>query len=94
MVRWEGNKAVRFLEVAAYAEGRQQGIIWIPEGRVGWGWRQFAGEMRQMLVFQATIYGSLKSGVPSQVGKQIQDGRSFVEVFCNRTLGPQRRWVG
>ena len=31
MVLWEGNKVGRFLEVAAYAEGRQQGIIWIPE---------------------------------------------------------------
>jgi hypothetical protein len=39
MVCWEGNKAVRFLEVAAYTEGRQQGIIWIPEGRIGWGRR-------------------------------------------------------
>jgi hypothetical protein len=81
MVRREGNKARRFLEVAAYAEGRQQGIIWIPKGRAGWGWRRFAGEMRQILVFQATFSGSLKSEVPSQAGKHIQDGRSFVEVL-------------
>ena len=37
--------------------------------------------MRQMLVFRATFFGSSKSEVPSQAGKQIQDGRSFVEVL-------------
>jgi hypothetical protein len=34
-----------------------------------------------MLAFQATFYGSSKSKVPYQVGKQIQDGRSFVGVL-------------
>ena len=37
--------------------------------------------MRQILVFQATFSGSSKSEVPSQAGKHIQDGRSFVEVL-------------
>jgi hypothetical protein len=46
------NKVGRFLEVAIAAKGGRKGIIWLPKGRKGWGWRRFVGEMRQMLEYQ------------------------------------------
>jgi hypothetical protein len=38
MVCGGGNKADCYLEVSVYAEGGWKGIIWVPEGRGGWGW--------------------------------------------------------
>jgi hypothetical protein len=49
MVRGGRNKAGRYMEVAVSAEGGQKGIIWLLEGRGGWGWHRFAGELRQLL---------------------------------------------
>ena len=46
MVHGGGNKAGRFLEVSVLAEGGCKGVIWLPEGRYGKGWRRFAGELR------------------------------------------------
>ena len=51
MVRRGGNKACQLLEVVVYAEEGWKGVIWLSEGREGWGWRRFAGELRQMLEF-------------------------------------------
>jgi hypothetical protein len=48
MVSGCGNKAGRYLEVTAYAEGGQKGIIWIPEAHYGWGWHRFLGELHLM----------------------------------------------
>jgi hypothetical protein len=45
MVRGGGNKAGCYLEVAAYADGGRKGVIWLPEGREGWGWSQVVGEL-------------------------------------------------
>jgi hypothetical protein len=42
-----GNKAGRFLEAAAYGMSGRRGIILIPEGRGGWGWHKFFGELRK-----------------------------------------------
>jgi hypothetical protein len=36
--------------VSVYAEGGCKGVLWIPEGRFGQGWRRFAGELRLMLI--------------------------------------------
>jgi hypothetical protein len=44
MLRGSGNKAGRYLEVAAYAEGGCKGVIWLLEGREGWGWSRVMGE--------------------------------------------------
>jgi hypothetical protein len=44
------NKAGRFLEAAAYGLGGRRGLILIPEGRGGWGWRKFSGELRTVSV--------------------------------------------
>jgi hypothetical protein len=49
MVREGRNKAGCYMEVAVFAKVGWKGIIWLPEGRVGWGWRRFAGELRQLL---------------------------------------------
>ncbi len=46
MVRGNGNKAGRFLEVVAYAEGGRKWPIWLLEGRAGWGWSRVVGELR------------------------------------------------
>ena len=48
MVHGGGNKAGRFLEVSVLAEGGRKGVISLPEGRYGKGWRQFAGELQQL----------------------------------------------
>jgi hypothetical protein len=50
MVHGGSNKAGRYLEVSVYTEGGRKGVLWIPEGRFGRGWRRFAGELRLMLV--------------------------------------------
>jgi hypothetical protein len=49
MVHRGGNKAGRFLEVSVIAEGGRKGVIWLPEGCFGRGWRRFAGELRHLL---------------------------------------------
>lgn len=41
IARRGGNAAGRFLEVAVYGVGGRRGIIYIPEGRDGRGWRTF-----------------------------------------------------
>jgi len=37
MVHGGGNKAGRYIDVAAFSEGGHKGVIWHPEGREGWG---------------------------------------------------------
>ena len=49
MVHGGVNKARRFLEVSAYAESDRKGVLWLPEGRYGRGWRPFASELCLML---------------------------------------------
>jgi hypothetical protein len=75
MVHGGGNKAGIFLEVSVYAEGGQKGVIWLPEGRFGRGWRRFAGELRQLVVGQ--IKKTEKAG--SLPGVSLE--RSFVDVL-------------
>jgi hypothetical protein len=49
-VRKGSNKAGCFLEVVVFVEGGRKGVIRLPEGRCGWGWRSFVDELRQLLV--------------------------------------------
>jgi hypothetical protein len=44
------NRAGRFLEATAYGLGGRRGLILIPEGRGGWGWHKFSGELRTVSV--------------------------------------------
>jgi hypothetical protein len=75
MVHGGGNKAGIFLEVSVYAEGGRKGVIWLPEGRFGRGWRRFAGELRQLVAGQ--IKKIEKAG--SLPGVSLE--RSFVDVL-------------
>ena len=49
MVHGGANKGGRFLEVSIYAEGGRKGVLWIPEGRFGQGWRFFLDELCLMV---------------------------------------------
>jgi hypothetical protein len=84
MVREGGNKAGRYLEVVAYAEGGRKGAIWLPEGRESPGWSRIVGELRQLLAFLKAKEWSLVSEELFMVGKQKGDvlsGHSYVVVL-------------
>jgi hypothetical protein len=51
IARRGGNAAGRFLEVAVYGVGGRRGIIYIPEGRDGRGWRTFVSVLDKISAF-------------------------------------------
>jgi hypothetical protein len=98
MVHGGSNKAGRYLEVSVYTEGGRKGVLWIPEGRFGRGWRRFAGELRLMLVSPNDKSDSGAAGfsraTSSQISPAMYEGvgghagcskaRSFVEVLQSK----------
>jgi len=87
MVHGGGNKVGRYLEVAVYAEGGRKGIIWLPEGRGGWGWRRFAGELCQLLVpFEAN------SQLPGSVEISPKGKQMGVGAKASSSGTPSRKW--
>jgi hypothetical protein len=88
MVHGGGNKAGRFLEVSFLAVGGRKGVIWLPEGRFGNGWRRFAGELRRLLEAQRLAAGS--EGVRDSSAKVVSGSstpgvdrkRSYVQALC------------
>jgi hypothetical protein len=68
MVHRGGNKAGRYPEVATYADGGRKGVIWLPEGREGWGWSWVVGELRKMLTFLGSKARSLVSEASTSEG--------------------------
>jgi hypothetical protein len=91
MVHGGGNKAGRFLEVSVMAEGGCKGVIWVPEGCFGRGWRRFAGELRHLLAAQSKLPGTAEHGAPSLAGPILDapflwvvSGRSFVLFWASR----------
>ena len=48
-VHTRSNKAGCFLEEAIFVEGGRRGVIRLPEGRGGWGWRRFVDELQHLL---------------------------------------------
>jgi hypothetical protein len=76
MVHGGGNKVGHYLEVAAYAESGHKGVIWLSEGREGWGWSRVVCELRKMLAFLKSKARSLVTEAPSSEGKQ-KGGASF-----------------
>jgi hypothetical protein len=98
MVHGGSNKAGRYLEVSVYTEGGRKGVLWIPEGRFGRGWRRFAGELRLMLVSPNDKSDSGDAGfrraTSSQISPAMYEGvggnagcskaRSFVEVLQSK----------
>lgn len=51
IARRGGNKDGRFLEAAVFGLGGRRGFIMISEGRGGWGWRKFSGELSKIFAF-------------------------------------------
>lgn len=78
MVREGCNKVGRFLEVAVEADGGRKGTIWLLEGRKGWGWRRFVGEMKRMLEYQGGKFRFATFEFPPLSGKQVEG-----EVFAS-----------
>jgi hypothetical protein len=62
------NKAGCYLEVTAFAKGGRKGVIWLPEGREGWGWSRVVGELRKMLTFLGSKARSLVSEASTSEG--------------------------
>jgi hypothetical protein len=55
-VRRGGNRNGRFLVVITQAVDDRRNVIVLPEGREGWGWGRFAGELsRVKAFFEATV---------------------------------------
>ncbi|KAB1204015.1 Ribosome-binding ATPase YchF [Morella rubra] len=75
------NKAGRYVAIAEFGEGRRRGVVLIPEGKGGEGWRLLAG------VFQEVV-DYLRSGkvITGNKGKHLsgreglKGGLSFAEV--------------
>jgi hypothetical protein len=72
LVREGCNKAGRFLEVAVEADGGWKGMIWLLEGKKGWGWRRFVSEMRRMLEFQGGQIRPTVDEYHSLPGKRVE----------------------
>jgi hypothetical protein len=91
MVHGGANKAGRFLEVSIYVEGGRKGVLWIPEGRSGRGWRRFAEELRLMVVPAVGKIGSeavQARSLSMPIGGADSGGRfkerSFAEVVQSK----------
>jgi hypothetical protein len=96
MVHGGGNKAERFLEVSFLAVGGRKGVIWLPEGRFGNGWRRFAGKLRRLLEAQRLAAGS--EGVGDSSAKVVSGSsapgvdrkRSYVQALCATPVVEER----
>jgi hypothetical protein len=78
--------------VSVYAEGGRKGVLWIPEGRFGRGWRLFADELRLMVTPDVGNSGLEELGTCSTLmhfGGADFEGRSkersFAEVLQSKT---------
>jgi hypothetical protein len=67
-VKRGGNRAGRFLEVASQVLGGRRGFILLPEGRGGWGWSRFSGELSKVMAFFEAMRGPSLSGPGSGLG--------------------------
>jgi hypothetical protein len=100
LVREGCNKVGKFLEVAVEANGGWNGTIWLPKGKMGWGWCRFVSEMRRMLEFQGGQVGPSVDEFPPLPGKRVEIkepavsglryGQSFVSVLRSRVGGLKR----
>lgn len=103
IVRRGGNTAGSFIEVAAYALGGLKGIIYIPEGRNGWGWSRFLAELGKTRDFLSDSAGKVLvrtgpspamervhdngAGTDAATGSTSDKAPSYAEVLCT---GPRR----
>jgi hypothetical protein len=77
-VRMGSNKAGFFLEVAVFVEGARKGVIRLPEGRGGWGWKKFVDELR-LLIAQLVV--KVSPEVPAANAGVVGSPRSFKDVL-------------
>jgi len=67
-----GNRTGRFLEATVFGlDGRKDFII-IPEGRGGWGWQKFSGELRKAVDFLSATVGSGQGSSSSSTKKDAK----------------------
>jgi hypothetical protein len=96
MVHGGANKSGRFLEVSFLAVGGRKGVIWLPEGRFGRGWRRFAGELRRLLEAQKLSVGSEEAGdstakaVRGSSSPDIDPKRSYAQALCASLVAVKR----
>jgi hypothetical protein len=96
MVHGGANKSGRFLEVSFLAVGGRKGVIWLPEGRFGRGWRRFAGELRRLLEAQRLSVGSEEAGdltakvVRGSSSPGVDPKRSFAQALCTSPVAVKR----
>ena len=97
LVKGGCNKGGRFLEVVAFVDDDQKGIIWILEARSGRGWWRFVTELRSLLVALASSPGfsAEDSSTEDKVDEGslgLKSGWSYVEVLhsppCVVVVGP------
>ena len=104
-VRMESNKAGCFLEVAVFVEGGRKGVIRLPKGRGGWGWRRFMGELcllvaqlveKELPVVLAINAGEVRSALSlaDHAGEVGCASRSVMETQSTVLEAPLRtvRW--
>jgi hypothetical protein len=72
IARRDSNKAGRFLEATAFGLGGRRGSIRIPEGRGGWCWHKFSGELRKVSDFFSDMVGC---GIRSSSAMVKKDGK-------------------
>ena len=95
MVHGGANKAGRSLEVSVYAKGGRKGVLWLPEGCFGQGWRCFVGELHLMLVPPNGKIGSevIETRlVPRLQLSPTKHARDGVTVGCTKDHSFGRSW--
>jgi hypothetical protein len=95
IARRGGNRTGRFLEATVFGLGSWKGFIIIPEGRGGWGWQKFSGELCKAVDFLFATVGSRQGSSSSSTKKDVKvlrpslglaskwTGPSFAEVLCS-----------
>jgi hypothetical protein len=85
--------------VSIYVEGGRKGVLWIPEGRSGRGWRRFAEELCLMVIPAVGKIGSeaiqnrslpMPSGGADSVGRSKE--QSFAEVLQLKPSLEMKGW--
>jgi hypothetical protein len=82
-----GNKDGRFLKAVAYGLGGRRGIILILEGRGGWGWHKFFGELRKASDFLFATVGCGSGSSDATVNQGGKDEGEMLGLTFER-MGP------
>jgi hypothetical protein len=103
IARRGGYQASRFLEASDFRMGGRKGFLLILEGRGGWGWHKFSGELRKAVNYLSTKVGC---GFGSSLASVKEDGKeeevrlglaplwkgpSFVEILRSSSVSAVKR---